>query len=205
MMAANGAADGRPMVVLVCADADPAGYQMAISLGHKLRAMKEAFFPGLSFRIVPTALTVEQVKELGLPSTPLKETERRADRWRLAHGGRLVRGSIDANGKLSADAVVEGGVEQTEIDALATLQPDVLRRIVRKAIKPYWDPTLEDRARAARDEWEAKAQAAFEDQVDAGQLAALRTQAEEAAQLLLDRPAAPPRRPGDHLDRKRPV
>ena len=125
-MARNGVADGRPMVVFVFADCDPAGYQMATSIGHKLRAFRDSQHPELDFRVVVPALTVEQVGALGLPSTPLKETERRASRWRAAYG-----------------------VEQTEIDALATLRPDELRRIVRRAVKPYWDPTLEDRAREA--------------------------------------------------------
>jgi hypothetical protein len=154
MMAALGQHDGRQMIVLVFADADPARYQMAVSIGHKLRGLRDSFFPRL-------ALTVEQVRTLDLPSTPLKETEKRASKWREAFG-----------------------VEQTEIDALATLNPDELRRIVRRAVKPYWDPTLEDRARAARDDWEARAQAEFESQVDADQLAALRIQAEEAVENL---------------------
>ena len=78
------------------------------------------------------ALTVEQVRDLDLPSTPLKETEKRADRWREAFG-----------------------VEQTEIDALATLRPDALREIVDRAFDPYFDRTLKARvgdcrARVAR-------------------------------------------------------
>jgi hypothetical protein len=66
------------------------------------------------------AVTVEQVVDLGLPSTPLKETEKRASGWKTRYG-----------------------VEQTEIDALATLRPDELRRIVRRAVAPYWDAGLE--------------------------------------------------------------
>jgi hypothetical protein len=160
-MAINGVRDGRPMVVLVFADADPAGYQMATSIGHKLRAFRDSLHPDLDFRLVAPALTVEQVGSLGLPSTPLKATERRADRWRAAYG-----------------------VEQTEIDALATLRPDELRRIVRSAAKPYWAPTLADRAREARRAWEVEAQAAFEAQVDADQMDALRVQAEAAVENL---------------------
>ena len=77
-MASTGAADGREMVVLVFADCDPAGYQMAVSIAHKLRALRECLHPSLSFRVLAPALTVEQVTELRLPSTPLKETELRA-------------------------------------------------------------------------------------------------------------------------------
>ena len=44
-MAKTGAEDGRPMIVFVIADCDPAGYQMAVSIGHKLRALKEGSPP----------------------------------------------------------------------------------------------------------------------------------------------------------------
>jgi hypothetical protein len=50
-MAHTGAMDGREMIVLVFADCDPAGYQMVVSIGHKLRAFKERFYPRLRFRV----------------------------------------------------------------------------------------------------------------------------------------------------------
>jgi hypothetical protein len=142
-MARTGAEDGREMVVLVMADCDPAGYQMAVSIGHKLRALREAFHPSLEFRVLTPALTVEQVRELGLPSTPLKDTELRAAGWRERYG-----------------------VEQTEIDALATLNPSELRRIVRKACEPYFDSTLAERISEAKADWIEQAQAIFEEEVD---------------------------------------
>jgi hypothetical protein len=117
-MAKDGAADGRPMVIFVLADFDPAGHQMAVSIGRKLQALRDLCFPNLEFEVVPVALTVQQVRDLGLPSTPLKETEKRADRWREAFG-----------------------IEQTEIDALATLRAIDLERIVLEAINPYFDTT----------------------------------------------------------------
>jgi hypothetical protein len=46
-----------------------------------------------------------------------------------------------------ADAWVEAmGTEQTEIDALAELQPDLLRQIAHDAIAPFYDRTLDGRA-----------------------------------------------------------
>jgi hypothetical protein len=158
-MAKVGSDDGREMVVFVFADCDPAGYQMAVSIGHKLRAFKEALYPSLKFRVVCPALTVEQVAELGLPSTPLKETERRADGWRARYG-----------------------IEQTEIDALATLRPDVLRQIVHHAVAPYFDATLQERVNEVRYHWRMAAQQALEDRlaIDRGRLAALYADAERA-------------------------
>lgn len=130
-MAKVGAEDGRPMVVFIFADFDPAGHQMAVSIGRKLQALKDLLFPDLEFSVYPVALTADQVREFDLPSTPLKDTERRADRWRAAHDG----------------------LEQTEIDALATLRPDVLRDIALEAIAPFYDYDLEERVEAAASEW----------------------------------------------------
>jgi hypothetical protein len=156
LMAKTGAEDGRPMIVFILADFDPAGNQMAVSIGRKLQALRDLQFPGLSFEVVPVALTEDQVRTLDLPSTPLKETERRADRWRQAHGG----------------------LEQTEIDALATLQPDVLRSIVVDAFDRYFDPSLDRRARAIRDAWLSEAQEVLDQAIDADLIAALHAEAE---------------------------
>jgi hypothetical protein len=153
-MAKDGAADGRTMAVLVLADCDPAGYQMAVSIGRKLQALRDLYFSTLEFEVVPVALTVEQVREQGLPSTPLRETERRADRWREAHG-----------------------VEQTEIDALATLRPHILEQIVSDAIAPYFDVGLADKVATARRAWHAAAQEMLAGQIDGEVLDRIREQA----------------------------
>jgi hypothetical protein len=155
-MAKDAAGDGRPFVVFTLSDCDPAGHQMPVSIGRKLQALRDLLFPKLRFEVVPVALTVEQVRELGLPSTPLKETEKRADRWREAFG-----------------------VEQTEIDALATLQPNVLREIVERAFDPYFDLTLEERVSRAEEDWTRQAEEAVREQVDPTILAELRQEAAE--------------------------
>jgi hypothetical protein len=162
-IAKDAAEDGRPMVMFTLADADPSGYQMSVSIGRKLQAFRDLLFPQLQFEVVPVALTVDQVRELGLPSTPLKETEKRADRWREAFG-----------------------VEQCEIDALATLQPDVLTEIVERAFDPYFDRTLENRVNEAEEEWLRQAEEAIAEQIDAEHLAALREEAGEKLAELKD-------------------
>jgi hypothetical protein len=153
-IAKDGNEDGRPMVVFTLSDCDPSGWQMPVSIARKLQAFRDLFFPKLRFEVVPVALTVEQVRELGLPSTPLKETEKRADRWREAFG-----------------------VEQTEIDALATLRPDVLREILERAFDPYFDRTLEERVSEAKTEWNERAEEALQDQIDQEALEELRAEA----------------------------
>jgi hypothetical protein len=151
---AKDAEDGRPLVMFTLADCDPAGHQMPVSIGRKLQALRHLLFPKLRFEVVPVALTVDQVSELGLPSTPLKETEKRADRWREAFG-----------------------VEQTEIDALATLQPGTLREIVERAFDPYVDRGLRARVTLAEVEWRRQATDALREQIDQEHLEALRTEA----------------------------
>jgi hypothetical protein len=147
--------DGRPLVMFTLADCDPAGRQMPVSIARKLQAFRDLFFPNLQFEVVPVALTPEQVREEDLPSTPLKETEKRASRWTQAFG-----------------------VAQTEIDALTTpSKRTILQRILRQAFKPYLDPTLARRVNEAKTAWDAEAQEAIDQQIDADHLARIRDEA----------------------------
>jgi hypothetical protein len=129
-LAARCALDPRPSVVLYFSDFDPAGRQMPVSLARKLQALRDLLYPQLNIRVHHVALTLEQVRELDLPSTPLKPKEARASRWREIMGH-----------------------EQPEIDALAALNPDALTAIAREAIRPYCDPTLAERTAEAEQKW----------------------------------------------------
>ena len=133
---------------------------MAIVTSRKLQAFKASLFGDLEFQVHRVGLTPDQVREYGLPSTPLKESERRGDKWREATG-----------------------TEQTEIDALATLQPELLRQMARAAIDPFFDRSLERRVNAARQEWVDEAQARIDEQ-DGGDLDQLR---DDAAAALADK------------------
>jgi hypothetical protein len=121
-MAWRAALDGRPCVIFYFSDFDPAGWQMSISVARKLQAIKTLRFPNLDVQLFPVALNYDQVSALNLPSTTLKPEEKRADKWRAAWNH-----------------------EQTEIDALATLNPSALTTIAEAAVAPFWDPTLVDR------------------------------------------------------------
>jgi hypothetical protein len=154
-IAADAIKDGRPLVVFTISDCDPAGYQMPISIARKLQAFKDLLFPKFKFEVVPVALLPEQVHELGLPSTPLKAGEKRADKWMEAFD-----------------------IEQTEIDALMVLRPDTLREMVEAAFEPYYDDTLERRVEAAESEWLDEAQAAIDAQLNPEIMASVREQAE---------------------------
>ncbi len=129
-MADTGYRDGRPMAVLYFSDCDPSGHQMPVAVARKLQAFEAREFPGLQAEVYRVALTPDQVRQYGLPSTPLKDTERRRGKW-----------------------LEDMGVRQTEIDALASLQPDLLEEITRAALGQFYDRTLARRVAAYRDEW----------------------------------------------------
>jgi len=153
-MAKTGAEDGRPMVVLYFSDCDPGGWQMPVSVGRKLQAFKAGLFPGLEFEVHRVALRPDQVREYALPSTPLRDTEKRADRWQQAMG-----------------------VQQTEIDALVTLRPGVLTRIARDVITPFYDASLEGRVWSAYHNWQEEAQSVVDSAMDAEHLEQIRLEA----------------------------
>ncbi|TFG86302.1 MAG: hypothetical protein E4H18_04515, partial [Hyphomicrobiales bacterium] len=109
----------RPAVIFYLADFDPAGFSMPKNLARKLQAMRTLGHLTQPVTAHATALTLEQCVEFGLPSTPIKATDRRAAAWTAATGR-----------------------EQTEIDALAALNPRALQKILRDAVEPYFDVTL---------------------------------------------------------------
>jgi hypothetical protein len=134
-MASRVSVDGRPAVVFYFSDFDPSGRQMAVSVSRKLQALRDLLYSELEIALYPAAMTLEQVREYGLPSTPLKESERRADKWRQVMGH-----------------------EQTEIDAMIALYPEELRQIAWDAIEPFYDSTLEERTEEAKEEWHEEAE-----------------------------------------------
>src|SRR5215213_3484991 len=129
-MAKIGDDDGRPMRVLYFADCDPSGWNMGVEVSRKLQALKILHFPDLEFEVHRAALTPDQVRDFDLPSSPLKPEEKRGDKWRAAWG-----------------------IEQTEIDALATLRPELLRQVASDALAPFYDLELAGRVTAARQDW----------------------------------------------------
>jgi hypothetical protein len=149
-------ADDRPMVVLYFSDCDPSGWNMPIEVGRKLQAFKILHFPELEFEVHRAALTVDQVRQFGLPSTPLKPEEKRADKWRQAWG-----------------------VDQTEIDALATLRPELLRQVAEAAIAPFYDPDLDRIVEEAREDWIDRAITIVLDGMDVERMARIRAEATE--------------------------
>jgi hypothetical protein len=118
--------DGRPCRIFYLSDFDPTGIHMPIEVSRKIQALCHLKFQNLDIELRRCALLVDQVKTLGLPETPMKDSEKRAGKWRQRFG-----------------------CEQTEIDALATLRPDVLNEIVERDLTPFFDFTLQERQKQA--------------------------------------------------------
>ena len=133
-MAKRASEDNRPAVVFYFSDFDPSGHQMPVSVARKLQALHDLYYPNLNIRLYHAALTLDQIRRLGLPSSPLKDTELRASRWRQTHGH-----------------------DQTEIDAMVELHPEALRDAVFDAIRPFYDAGLDDRVMAVEAVWRKKA------------------------------------------------
>ena len=136
--------DGRPLVVLYFSDCDYWGWKMVSEVGWKLSALQVRQFGNLNFRVYRAALTPEQVLQYDLPQSPIeKGQEAEAEKWREATG-----------------------VEQTEIDAIATLQPELLTQITEELIANFRDDTLDGRVSRARTRWVNQAQRVVDYAVD---------------------------------------
>lgn len=170
LMAKAAADDGRPLVVIYYSDCDPSRYQMPISVSRKVQSLKDSHFPDLEARVVQALLTPEQViayneanEDDPLPTTPLKdpEDEKRGPKW-----------------------LETFGIEQTELDALTSLRPDLFEAIAVEMIERFYDTNLEREVRLIREEWDAQAQAVIDALADSGEQARLRAEGEAAIAAL---------------------
>ncbi len=109
----------KPTRIFYISDFDPAGECMPVSVGRKI----EYFVSDLraegyevDVKLIPLLLTSDQCVQYKLPRTPIKETEARKEGFETRHG-----------------------VGATELDAMEALHPGEMRRIIEKAVSPYFD------------------------------------------------------------------
>jgi hypothetical protein len=125
--------DGRPARILYISDFDPAGQGMPVSVARKLEFEIRKDGDELDVQVRHVALTYDQCNDYELPRTPIKETERRAEKWETRYG--------------------EGA---TELDALEALRPGELRRLLVREIMRYRDDSLERRMTAVAAELQSE-------------------------------------------------
>jgi len=119
-----------PVRVLYLSDFDPGGRSMPKAVARKVEfTIQKLDLDDLDFQLIPVALTLEQCRQYNLPRTPIKETERRKDKFEQTFG-----------------------VGATELDALEALHPGELARIVEAEVDNWLDPDLERRVREVRSE-----------------------------------------------------
>jgi hypothetical protein len=123
---ARARASGRPVRIIYVSDFDPAGENMPVSVARKIEfAIRKAADDWLDVQVRAVALTYDQTIDYRLPRTPIKESDRRGDKFEQRYG--------------------EGA---TELDALEALYPGELSRILIREIERYFDTTLNRRIAA---------------------------------------------------------
>lgn len=119
---------GRPVRIFYVSDFDPAGAGMPVSMSRKLEYFVRHMGLDIDIKLFPVMLTYAQTKQYSrLLPTPIKETERRKDKFEAKYGAGAV-----------------------ELDALEALYPGELARILSREMSRYYDSSLERRMMQAR-------------------------------------------------------
>jgi len=129
----------KPVRIFYVSDFDPAGDFMPPSIARQIEFWLRDIAPDADIKLQPLALTAEQVKHYRLPPIPIKEGDRRQNGFKERYG-------------------VDGA---TELDALEALHPGELGRLVKTAMCPYRDETLQRRMSEARQEAQKTAKEAW--------------------------------------------
>jgi hypothetical protein len=133
---------GKPARIFYISDFDPAGDSMPVAVARQVEFWISDYAPGADIKLTPLALTEAQANHYKLPRIPIKEGDNRKERFEERHD--------------------EGAVE---LDALEALYPGELGRLVRDAIEPYRDLTLEVRLEEAEGEAREWAEEAWEERI----------------------------------------
>ncbi|MGI0482681.1 hypothetical protein ACN4EE_18090 [Geminocystis sp. CENA526] len=110
-------AQNRPIRIFVLTDFDPAGQSIPLTIARKIEYFNHRFGYNLDIKLTNLALTYEQVVKYRLPHTPIKDTDKRKD-------------------KFEDNFEVTGA---TEIDALVAINDgkELLTNIILETIEPY--------------------------------------------------------------------
>ncbi len=114
-------ASGKLVRILYISDFDAGGMSMPTAVARKIEWVVRKEGHDLDIQIRPVVLTYKQCLHYRLPRTPMKDTEKRAERFEERFGSGA-----------------------TELDALEALYPGELERILVAEIERYYDDTLDD-------------------------------------------------------------
>jgi hypothetical protein len=118
---------GVPVRVIYLSDFDPGGRSMPKAVARKVEFTIAKFDLDVDLQLIPLVLTPELCRQYRLPRTPIKDSERRKDRFEQTFG-----------------------VGATELDALEALHPGEMARIVEAEIDNWLDPDLARRVQRVR-------------------------------------------------------
>jgi hypothetical protein len=113
-----------PVRVFYLSDFDPGGRSMPKAVARKVEFTIAKFGLNVDIQVIPLVLTPEQCREYKLPRTPIKDTERRKDKFERIFG-----------------------VGATELDALEALHPGEMARLLEAEIDNFLDRDLGQRVR----------------------------------------------------------
>jgi hypothetical protein len=117
---------GAPVRIIYISDFDPGGRSMPKAVARKVEFTLAKFNLKVDLQLIPLALTPDQCREYRLPRIPIKDTERRKDKFEQTFG-----------------------VGATELDAMEALHPGELARLLEAEINNWLDPDLKRRVRRA--------------------------------------------------------
>ncbi len=115
----------KPVRIFYISDFDPAGESMPLAVSRKIEYFVRQYqeLEDKDICLYPLMLTSQQCADYSLPRTPIKETEKRKEKFEDKHG-----------------------LGATELDALEALYPGKMREILETAIDPFFDVEAWNRA-----------------------------------------------------------
>ncbi len=149
----------KPARIFYISDFDPSGEGMPIAVARQCEFWLSEYAPGADIKLVPIALTSEQVAEYDLPRAPIKDTDTSKETFEDQYGAGAV-----------------------ELDALEELRPGELARLLDQTAAPYVDHQLPIRLADARDAADQELTTVWEEETEREQ-AKLNAIERESAQI----------------------
>ncbi len=146
---------GQDLVVILIVDFDPKGHDMPKSVARKIEV--EAALMGVHAYVHHAAVTLEQVKEHGIPGTPAKKPKGLESR----NPGALA---YETHKKIFREFA---GQDPVEIRAFSSREPEAYAAALEEHLKPYYDEDLADKIQGVIRDAKVSAESALRDELEA--------------------------------------